>query len=189
MFKIKTYLEKLYYDYGNPYIMDNPKERYIDIDDSLKISEIIDHRKFTADCIQEFISIEYNNKSIVNFDVPSGLSLWEDTYLPAIEGYIQNGKVEIMYGIDPILLSLEESNNNEMLLSIYDEWKPNDIYVEEFLPQNEFIESLLDNASHYYEKLMEYKITEDRELRHSSSKDYPVEMLNTILELRKQIKR
>ncbi|WP_430510827.1 hypothetical protein [Gottfriedia solisilvae] len=188
MFKINTYLERESFDHSNPYFLQNPKEKFIDIEDSLNISEIIDHKNFTPEHTQELITIKYNNQFIIGFDVPSGLSLWEDTFLPAIAGYLQNGNIEILYGIDPIMLKFEPVNDNQILFMIYDELEPKEIYVNVILPQKEFIESLLDSASHYWGKLSEYKIYEEKEIRESTPRDYPKQMLNTIEELRKKIK-
>ena len=188
MFEINTYLERESFDYSDPYFLQNPKEKYIDVEDSLNIREIIDHKKFTPEHIQELITIKYKKHFIVDFDVPSGLSLWADTIIPAIKGYLQDGNIEILYGIDPIMLRFESVNDNQILFSIYDEFEPKRIYVKEILPQKEFIESLLDSASHYWGKLNEYKIYEEKEIKESTPRDYPKKMLNTIEELRKKIK-
>ena len=93
MFKISTFLVE--YCDGD--------ERYISLDDSLKLREVFEHRKFTPEYIQLHVMIQYNDQIVVGNDIPSGLDLWEQTYIPAIEGYLNERKVEIMYGIDPII--------------------------------------------------------------------------------------
>lgn len=186
MFEINTYLERESIDHADPYFLQNPIEKYIDIDDSLNIREIIDHKNFTPEHIQQLITIKFNQQFIVGFNVPSGLSLWEDTFIPGLESFINEGNKEIMYGLDPIILKFESVNSKQVLFSIYEELIPEEIYAASIVPEKEFIESLLNGASHYWQKLIEYKVFKENELRETTSKDLPFIMLKRIEELRRK---
>ncbi|WP_391557903.1 hypothetical protein [Robertmurraya sp.] len=187
MFEIKTYLELESYDYSDPYYMENPSAKYIEIDDLSNIRKIVDHRKFTPEHIQQLITIKYNEMVVVGFEVPSGLSLWESTFIHAIEDYLHVGKVEMMYSIDLEILTLESINNNQMKFSIFHEWDSELVYASAILPEKEFIESMLTEANHYFQKLIDYKIFEEKRLDENTPRDYPQQMIKIVEELRRKI--
>ena len=87
-----------------------------------------------------------------------------------------------------MILKFESVNSNQVSISIHKEFATEEIYAKSILPKKEFIESLLDGASHYWQKLIEYRVFVEKELRETTPKDLPIQMLDTIEELRKKIK-
>jgi len=178
MFKISTFLVE--FCHGD--------ERHISLDDSLKLREVFEHRKFTPEYIQLHVMIQYNDQIVVGNDIPSGLDLWEQTYIPAIEGYLNERKVEIMYGIDPITLKIGSIGNNLLEFLIIGDWEPKETYANAILPQKEFCKALLDEAEQFWKVLREFKVFEEKEIRESTPSDYPVQIIEEIKELRERVK-
>lgn len=187
MFLINTYLELVSYDHTDSYFINNPCARYIDIDDSSRIREIIDHRKFTPELIQQLITITYNNSNIVDFNVPSGLDLWGGSYIPALEKYLFEGNSTKMYGIEPVILQFESVNTNQVSFSIIGDWEPKKTFATAILPEKQLIESLLNSAKHFWEMLIEYKVFEEKMINDTTPRDYPYQMIKKIEGLRKMI--
>ncbi|PUB03972.1 hypothetical protein [Paenisporosarcina sp. OV554] len=177
MFKISTFLVEYC----------NGDERQTSLDDSLKLREIFEHRKFTPEYIQMHIMIQYNDQIVVG-NIPSGLDLWEQTYIHAVEGYLDKRKVEIMYGIDPYILKLISINSNLLEFSIEGEWEPVEVFAQAILPEREFLDAILDGAEHFWKVLLEFKVFEEKKLRESTPSDYPVQMIKEIKELRERVK-
>ncbi|CAH0276166.1 hypothetical protein [Peribacillus simplex] len=177
MFKISTFLEKT----------NEGEESYASLDDSLKLREIFDHRKFTPEHIQMRITIKYNNQVVVGFDVPSGLDLWSD-YMVAIEQYLDGENVERLYGIDPYLIKLVSINNNLLEFSIVGDWEPVEVFAQAVLPEKEFLESILDGAEHFWETLIDYKVFEEKEIGKTTFGEEPKLMIEEIEKLRKKVK-
>ncbi|CAH0316358.1 hypothetical protein SRABI96_05236 [Peribacillus sp. Bi96] len=181
MFEIKTYLELFSYDHTDL------EASYISIDDSLKLREIIDHRKFTPEHIQMLITISYNNQIVVGIDVPSGLDLWSN-YTVAIERYLGGENVEMLYGVDPYLMKLVSVNNNLLEFSIVGDWEPVEVFAQAVLPEKEFLESILDGAAHFWKTLIDYKVFEGKEIKKTTSKEEPKLMIEEIEKLREKVK-
>lgn len=177
MFEIKTHLELVSYDYTASNFIRNPRERYIDIDNVPKIRDVIEHRKFTPEFIKQLITITFNNKVVVGFNVPSGLDLWKGSYIPALEDYFREGKSIVMYGIEPVILQLETINDEEVSFSIFGEWEPKEVFANAILPEKQFLEALLDGACHFWQMLIEYKVFEEGRLQENTPRDYPQQMI------------
>ncbi|MET1029649.1 hypothetical protein [Domibacillus tundrae] len=75
--------------------------------------------------------------------------MWEQTYLDAIEQYVEMRNAETMYGIDPVILKLTALDNNLLHFLIIDEWEPKHIHAEAVLPEKEFLEALITEAEHF----------------------------------------
>ena len=178
MFKINTFLVKFC----------NGEERYISLDDSFKLREVFEHRKFTPEYIQLHITIQYNDQIVVGNDIPSGLDLWRTTYITAVESYLDEQKVEIMYGINPITLKIDSIDNNLLDFQIIGEWKPNVTLAKAFLPQKEFLKALLDEAEQFWNVLLEYKVFEGKAKRETTPSNYPVQMIKEVKQLRDRVK-
>ena len=178
MFKISTFLVEFC----------NGAERHTSLDDFLKLREIFEHRKFTPEYIQMHIMIQYNDQIVVGNDIPSGLDLWEQTYIHAVEGYLDERKVEIMYGIDPYILKLIQINSNLLVFSIEGEWKPVEVVTQAVLPEREFLDAILDGAEQFWKVLLEFKVFEEKKLRESTPSDYPVQKIEEINALRERVK-
>jgi hypothetical protein len=188
MFEIRTYLKFEGYDYTDLFYRENPSAKYIEFDNTENISKIIDHHKFSPEYTQELITITYYDKDVVGFDVPSGLNLWKDSFIPAFEKYLTEGKItEVMYGIEPITLKLEPIANNQVSFSIFLEFEPEKPYASEILPEKEFISSILNGASDFWNNVIEYKIFERKEIGPRTPEDLPYRMLEKVEELRKRI--
>ena len=178
MFKISTFLVEFC----------NGEERYISLDDSLKLREVFEHRKFTPEYIQLHVMIQYNDQIVVGNDIPSGLDLWEQTYISAVEGYLDERKVEIMYGIEPIRLKIDSIDNNLLDFQIIGEWEPKVTFAKAILPQKEFLEALLDEAEKFWNVLLECKVFEGKAKRESTPSDYPVQLIEEVKQLRERVK-
>ncbi|TDL78543.1 hypothetical protein [Peribacillus frigoritolerans] len=188
MFEIKTFLGSHSYDNTDPFYSKNPEAKYVSLDDSLKLREYIDHRKFTPEHIQMLITIKYKNQIVVGIDAPSGLDLWEASYMVAMDHYLEEKKVEIMYGIDPILMKLNSIDSNLLEFTIMDEWKAVEVYATAVLPEKEFLVAILDGAEHFWKTLIDYKVFEEKEIRETTPKEYPKLMIEEIEKLREKIK-
>ena len=178
MFKISTFLVEFY----------SGDERHISLDDSLKLREVFEHQKFTPEYIQLHVIIQYNDQIIVGNDIPGGLDLWEQTYTSAVEGYLDERKVEIMYGIDPYIMKLKSINNSLLEFSIEGKWEPVEVFAQAILPEREFLDAILDGAEQFWKVLLEFKIFEEKEIRETTPSDYPVQMIEEIKELRERVK-
>ncbi|KMY49757.1 hypothetical protein [Peribacillus loiseleuriae] len=177
MFKISTFLVKT----------SEGEESYISLDDSLKLRELFEHRKFTPEHIQMHVMIQYNDQIVVGNDIPSGLDLWTD-YIVGIEQYLEGENVEIPYGIDPYLMKLISINSNLLELSIEGEWEPVEVFAQAALPKREFLEALLDGATHFWNTLNDYKVFKEKNTKHATPKEYPKLMIEEIEELREKVK-
>ena len=178
MFKINTFIVEFC----------NGDERQISLDDSLRLIEIFEHRKFTPEYIQMHVTIQYNDQIVVGYAVPSGLDLWEQTYKHAVEGYLNERNVETMYGIDPYILKLISSNRNLLEFSIVGDWEPIEVFAQAVLPEREFLDAILDGAEQFWKVLLEFKVFEEKKFRESTPSDYPLQMIEEINELRERVK-
>jgi hypothetical protein len=178
MFKISTFLVEFC----------NGAERHISLDDFLKLREIFEHRKFTPEYIQMHIMIQYDDQIVVGNDIPSGLDLWEQTYIHAVEGYLDERKVEIMYGIDPYIMKLISITSNLLEFSIEGEREPVEVFAQAVLPEREFLDAILDGAEQFWKVLLEFKVFEEKKLRESTPSDYPVQKIEEINALRERVK-
>jgi hypothetical protein len=178
MFKINTFVVEFCSD----------EERHISLDDSLKLKKVFEHRKFTPEYIQLHIMIQYNDQIVVGNDIPSGLDLWEQTYIHAVEGYLDERKVEIMYGIDPYIMKLISITSNLLEFSIEGEREPVEVFAQAVLPEREFLDAILDGAEQFWKVLLEFKVFEEKKLRESTLSDYPVQKIEEINELRERVK-
>lgn len=177
MFQISTFLVE----------MSEGEEHYISLDDSLKLRGIFEHRKFTPDYIQMHIMIEFNNQTVVGNDIPSGLDLWND-YILGIEKFLNGENVEIPYGIDPYLMKLISINSNSLDFSIVGDWEPVEVFAQAILPKREFFEAILDGAAHFWNTLIDYKVFEEKEIKDTTSKEYPKLMIKEIEKLSGKVK-
>ncbi|KAA0548496.1 hypothetical protein FZW96_07955 [Bacillus sp. BGMRC 2118] len=179
MFEIKTYIQSRF-DVTH-------KERYISLEDEQKIREFIGQPKFTPEHIKMLITIKYNDEVVLGIDGPSGLDLWSDTYMAAIEGYLSKGEVEILYGIDPVVMILKPVDSTYVEFIIKDEWQPSEIYAKAKLPRRQFFEALLDGAEQFWKTLICHKVFEEKELRETTPRDYPDVMIRKTNGLREQL--
>ena len=178
MFKISTFLVEFC----------NGAERHTSLDDFLKLREIFEHRKFTPEYIQMHIMIQYNDQIVVGKNIPSGLDLWKQTYISAVKGYLDERKVEIMYGIEPITLKIDSIDNNLLDFQIIGDWEPKVTYAKVILPQKAFLEALLNEAEQFWKVLLECKVFEGKAKRESTPSDYPVQMIEEVKQLRERVK-
>lgn len=178
MFKISTFLVEFC----------SVDERHISLDDSLELKEFFERKKFTPEHIQLHVRIQYYDQIVAGNDIPSGLDLWEHTYTSAVEGYLDERKVEIMYGIDPYVMKLKSINNSLLEFSIEGEWEPFEVFAQAILPEREFLDAILDGAEQFWKVLLEFKVFEEKEIRESTPSDYPVQKIEEIKELRERVK-
>ncbi|MFY0783126.1 hypothetical protein AB1K18_22965 [Peribacillus simplex] len=176
MFKISTFLVKT----------SEGEESYISLDDSLKLRGIFEHRKFTPEHIQMHIKIQYNDQIIVGNAIPSGLDLWSD-YIVGIEKYLDGENVEMPYGIDPYLMKLISIDSNLLEFSIVGDWEPVEVFAQARLPKKEFLEAILDGATHFWNTLNDYKVFE-KNTKNTTPKEYPKLIIEEIEKLRKKVK-
>ncbi|WP_046179323.1 hypothetical protein [Domibacillus tundrae] len=149
MFEIKTFLEKHSYERPNLNSLEYTRAHYIGLEELSKLKDYFAYRKFTPEYIQVHVTIQYKNKVLVGIDAVNGLDLWEQTYLDAIEQYVEMRNAETMYGIDPVILKLTALDNNLLHFLIIDEWKTKHIHAEAVLPEKEFLEALITEAEHF----------------------------------------
>ncbi|MFF2287980.1 hypothetical protein [Peribacillus butanolivorans] len=177
MFKISTFLVKT----------SEGEKSYISLDDSIKLREIFEHRKFTPEHIQMHIEIQYNDQIVVGNGIPSGLDLWTD-YIVGIEQYLDGENVEIPYGIDPYLMKLISINSNLLELSIVGDWEPVKVFAQAILPKREFLEAILDGATHFWNTLYDYKVFKEKNTKNTTPKENPKLIIEEIEKLRKKVK-
>ncbi|OES45899.1 hypothetical protein [Domibacillus iocasae] len=185
MFEIKTFLEKHSYDIADLSLF--TRERYIGLEESSKFKDYFAYRKFSPEYIQMVVTIKYQNKTVIGIDEPDGLSLWEQTYSTAIKQYLKNRQAETMYGIDPVTLKWTSLGNGSLHFILVGEWDEY-IFAEAVLPEKEFLEAMLNEAEHFWQVLLEYKVFEGENKRKDSPKDYPAQMIKEIKELREKVK-
>jgi hypothetical protein len=133
------------------------------------------------------ITIRCQNKIVIGEHCPSGLDLWND-YVQAIKIFLEEGNVELNYGIEPILMKMNTINNTFLNFELIDEWEPNEVYTKAALPKKDFLEALIDGVIHFWTTLHIYQVFEKRAYRKSTPKDYPQLKLNEIDSLKKQVK-
>lgn len=177
MFKISTFLVEI----------SEGEESYISLDDSFKLREIFEHRKFTPEHIQMHIKIQYNDQIVVGNDIPSGLDLWTD-YIVGIEQYLDGESVEKPYGIDPYLMKLLSINSSLLEFSIVGDWEPVEVFAQAILPKREFLEAILDGATHFWTTLNDFKVFKEKNTKNTTPKEYPKLIFEEIEELRKKVK-
>ncbi|WP_078410711.1 hypothetical protein [Priestia abyssalis] len=158
------------------------------MDDSSKFREYIEHSNFTPKHIQMLITIKYKNEIVVGIDGPSGLDLWEQSYMALVESYLNQEKVNVMYGIEPIVMRIKSLDNHLFEFSITDEWKPIEVYAKAVLPKKEFFEAILDGAERFWNTLNNYKVFEKMDIKEKASIEYPVLMTEKVEKLREKIK-
>ncbi|ALC90768.1 hypothetical protein AM500_13955 [Bacillus sp. FJAT-18017] len=187
MFEIKTLLQLPSFKPTGPLCFENPDEQFISIDNELKLRDYFNHPKFTPKHIQMLITIRYQNKIVVGEHCPSGLDLWND-FVQAIKVFLEEGSVELNYGIDPILMKMSTINNTFLTFELIDDWESNEVYTKATLPKKEFLYALLDGAIHFWTTLHIYQVFKKRAYRISTPKDYPQMKLNEIHRLKEQVK-
>ncbi|MGG3450578.1 hypothetical protein [Domibacillus aminovorans] len=188
MFEIKTFLQVHGFNPTDEDFLKNYRPQHISLDDSSQVKEYFDHRKFTPEYINMLITIKYKNKIVIGIDCSSGLDLWEQTYMPAVECYLDEQKVAIMYGSDPITMKIDSLDNMLLNFLIIDDWEPRETRVKAILPQKEFLEVLLDGAEQFWKVLLDYKVFEEKAMRGSTPRDYSVQMIEKVKELRERVK-
>jgi len=187
MFEIKTFFELHSYEYTDPYYVNNPEAKYIPLEDASELKGYFDHRKFTPEHIQMLITIKYQNIDVVGIGAPSGLDLWND-YLTAIEEYLDEDNVSVIFATDPILLKFESKDDKKLEFSIQDEWEPVKVYAQALLPEEDFFDALLTGAEQFWNTLKNYRVFEEKEIRESTPKNIPDLRIEQIQVMRKKIK-
>ncbi|MBD7969298.1 hypothetical protein [Paenibacillus gallinarum] len=140
------------------HINSEPESRYVNIDDRLDMSELINNNDFSGKHLQLLFLIKHNQEYILGYNVPSGYNLWSD-FLNAAEDFANYGRSKRSYGVDPLIMEIRSVGKEELNFSIYYEMDRSKKYIDVMLPTQEFMISLASSLRDFLVKMIhEYKV-------------------------------
>lgn len=140
------------------YINANPESRYVDIDTSSEMFELINDKKFTGRQIQMLFLINYNQEVVVGFNSPSAYNSWAD-FLISAENFANYGKSKRAYGIEPLIMEIKSVGQDHLYFTVYNEWDNSIKYIDVTLPTKEFMLSLTRALKHFCVTMIhDYKV-------------------------------
>lgn len=140
------------------YTKSNPESRYVDIDNSSDMYELINDSKFSGKHIQMLFLINYNQEILIGYNGPSAYNSWID-FLITAENFENYGKSKLAYGIDPLIMEIKSVRHDHLHFSIYYELDISIKYVDVTLPSKEFMISLIRALKHFCVTMIhDYKV-------------------------------
>lgn len=163
-----------------------PEVQYADVNDRNQINRLMRSRKFGLDALQMAIHVfDDRGQPLIGYEVPSGLNIWHD-YLKAIRIVMEQGKVCASYGIDPLLLEMEQYTNGQIRFAIRLELVPHHILTQFTIHARTFLLEILRSIEFLWIKMLrEYPIPSGLDI--SRPKDDGEELFIEIDALRKWV--
>lgn len=140
------------------HVNSNPENRYVNIDDSLEMCELMNSKSFSEKHLRMLFLIKHNHKCVLDYSIPSGLDLWSN-FLKAAEDFAIYGRSKCAYGVDPLVMEIKDEGEGDLNLSIYYELDISKKYLDVKLPSKEFMISLSSTLRHFFVKMIhEYNV-------------------------------
>lgn len=167
-------------------VIQRPEVQYADVNDRNQIDRLMRSRKFGLDALQMAIHVfDDRGQPLIGYEVPSGLNIWRD-YLNAIRKLMEQGKVCVSYGIDPLLLEMEQYANGQIRFAIRLELVPHRLLTQFTIQARTFLLEILRSIEFLWIKMLrEYPIPSGLDI--SRPKDDGEELFIEIDALRKWV--
>ncbi|WP_054024893.1 hypothetical protein [Bacillus sp. FJAT-28004] len=149
--KMRASIEKEYGARWGEIYTHFPEHTYIDPDNVEAVRELLNGKNFTPIHIQMTLILKDGNETVLGFNVPSALDLWND-YLHAIDAIIHDGCVQRMYGIDPVIMEMELLSEGLVQFKVGNEY-PDHVFVNAKLPAVPFFLAILNAVRIFWRKL------------------------------------
>ncbi|WP_127539280.1 hypothetical protein [Paenibacillus illinoisensis] len=135
-------------------VTQQPEVQYADVNDRNQINRLMRSRKFGLDALQMAIHVfDASGQPLIGYEVPSGLNIWHD-YLKAIRMLMEKGKVCVSYGIDPLLLEMEQYANGQIRFAIRLELVPQHILTQFTIHARTFLLEILRSIEFLWSKML-----------------------------------
>ncbi|MEM5018236.1 hypothetical protein WKH31_18220 [Metabacillus indicus] len=160
MYKIETYavmpkqhIEDALSTYTAEHFSNYPEICYTNIKNQEVILDLYHNEDIDPRHMDVCIHIKYNDVDILGYNV-NGLNLWEDI-TTSLENLVENTSSNILFGIEPIKLVLEDLGKNSLVFKVVDEFTLKPMYSH-ILKRDEFIREILKAGIEYYTALVNY---------------------------------
>ncbi|MBM6386653.1 MULTISPECIES: hypothetical protein [Paenibacillus] len=135
-------------------VTQRPEVQYADVNDRNQVERLMMSRKFGLDALQMSIHVfDDRGQPLIGYEVPSGLNIWHD-YLKAIRMLMEQGKVSVSYGIDPLLLEMEQYANGQIRFAIRLELVPQHILTQFTIHARTFLLEILRSIEFLWIKML-----------------------------------
>ncbi|MGG4481445.1 hypothetical protein [Paenibacillus illinoisensis] len=135
-------------------VTQRPEVQYADVNDRNQVERLMMSRKFGLDALQMVIHVfDDRGQPLIGYEVPSGLNIWHD-YLRAIRMLMEQGKVCVSYGIDPLLLEMEQYAYGQLRFAIRLELVPHRILTQFTIHARAFLLEILRSIEFLWFKML-----------------------------------
>lgn len=134
-------------------VTQRPEVQYADVNDRNQVERLMMSKKFGLDALQMVIHVFDDRGQLIGYEVPSGLNIWHD-YLRAIRMLMEQGKVCVSYGIDPLLLEMEQYAYGQLRFAIRLELVPHRILTQFTIHARTFLLEILRSIEFLWFKML-----------------------------------